>query len=88
MIKIYGTNICPHCETLKKRLMAECIPFEFLDFGINTQNLKDFLKIRDNHEYDSLFDPVREEGRIGIPCIVMEDGSITLDPEVLFTDEG
>lgn len=87
MIKIYGTIICPHCETLKKRLMSECIPFEFFDFSAKTQNLKDFLKIRDNHDYDSLFDPVREAGGIGIPCIILEDGTVTLDPEVLFKTE-
>lgn len=87
MIKIYGTMICPDCEALKKRLMSECIPFEFCDFSAATQNLKDFLKIRDNHANDSLFDPVREAGGVGIPCIVLEDGTITLDPEVLFTEE-
>lgn len=87
MIKIYGTKICPHCEALKKRLMAEGIPFEFFDFSAATQNLKDFLKIRDDQAYAALFDPVRAEGRIGIPCIVTEDGTVTLDPEKLFEEE-
>ena len=35
-----------------------------------------FLKIRDTND---LFIPVKQEGQIGIPCIVREDRSVTLD---------
>ena len=52
--------------------------FEFLDFADSLLNLKEFLKIRDEN---ALFDAVREKGSIGIPAIVKEDGSVTLDWE-------
>ena len=47
-------------------------------FDKKTANLKAFLKLRDG---SPLFDPVRQEGGIGIPCIQREDGSITFDWE-------
>jgi len=34
-------------------------------------NLKRFLKYRDNHE---AFGEIKESGRIGLPCIVVNDG--------------
>lgn len=81
MVKIYGTILCPDCVQTKRLYAAHHIPFEFCDFGISTQNLKDFLKIRDDQKNCHLFDSVREQGGIGIPCIVLEDGTVTLTPE-------
>lgn len=78
MVKIYGMMICPDCVNAKQLFMREGIPFEYLDFNASTQNLKDFLKLRDSNP---MFDSVRAEGKIGIPCIVLEDGTITLCPE-------
>ena len=78
MLKVYGMKICPDtvecCEALKKAGVA----YEYLDFAEKTANLKAFLKLRDS---SSLFDSVRQEGSIGIPCIQREDGSITFDWE-------
>ena len=52
------------------------IAYEYLDFSEELKNLKEFLKIRDGNP---LFDELRAEGKIGIPCIVTEDGRVTLD---------
>ena len=78
MIKIYGSMLCPDCVECRKDLDAAGTAYEYLDFSENLKNLKEFLKIRDGN---SMFDSQREEGKIGIPCIVREDGSITLDWE-------
>lgn len=40
--------------------------------------MKVFLSIRDK---DLQFDEIKERGSIGIPCIVEEDGTVTLDWE-------
>ena len=56
--------------------------FEFLDFADSLRNLKEFLKIRDESE---LFGPVREKGSNGIPAIVKEDGTITLNWDAFLT---
>lgn len=81
MIRIYGTVICPNCVEIKQLYAQHHIPFEFFDFGESTQNIKDFLKIRDTNP---LFDAVKAEGGIGIPCIILEDGTVTLTPEDAF----
>ena len=78
MLKIYGMMICPDCVECCAALDQAQVPYEFLDFSRETRNLKEFLKIRDN---TSLFDKAREEGNIGIPCIVKEDGTVVLSWE-------
>ena len=75
MLKVYGMKICPDTVECLKALTKAGIQFEYLDFADKTANLKAFLKLRDS---SPLFDAVRQEGNIGIPCIQREDGSITL----------
>lgn len=78
MLKIYGSMLCKDCVECVDDLKKENVEFEFLDFADSLLNLKEFLKIRDENP---LFDAVREKGSIGIPAIVKEDGSVTLDWE-------
>lgn len=80
MIKIYGSMLCKDCVQCRQDLDAAGIAYEYLDFGDDLGNLKAFLKIRDSSD---LFDAVRENGGIGIPCILLEDGTVTLDWEDL-----
>ena len=76
MIKIYGSLLCPDCVQCKEDRDKAGIAYEYLDFADSLRNLKEFLAIR---ESSPLFDAVRKNGGIGIPCIVREDGSVTLD---------
>lgn len=76
MLKIYGSMLCPDCVQCRKDLDRAEVAYEYLDFSENLQNLKEFLKLRDEN---SLFDSMKAAGKIGIPCIVKEDGTITLD---------
>lgn len=78
MLKIYGSMLCPDCVDCCADLDNTNIPYEFLDFADSVKNLKEFLVIRDR---EPVFDAVRERGSIGIPCIVREDGSVTLSWE-------
>lgn len=78
MIRIYGSMLCPDCVQCRKDLDEAGVAYEYLDFSEELKNLKEFLKIRDGNP---LFDDLRTEGKIGIPCIVREDESITLDWE-------
>lgn len=77
MLKIYGSMLCPDCVQCREDLDRAGVPYEYLDFSDSLKNLKEFLVLREA----PLFDEVRREGRIGIPCIQREDGSITLDWE-------
>ena len=38
--------------------------------------MKKFLKLRDTSE---LFEDVKKEGRIGVPCFKLSDGTMTLN---------
>lgn len=82
MLKVYGMKICPDTVECCEALTRAGVEYEFLDFAEKTANLKAFLKLRDS---SPLFDSVRQEGGIGIPCIQREDGSITFDWEAFFT---
>lgn len=78
MLKIYGSMLCPDCVQCRKELDAAGIAYEYCDFSEDLLNLKRFLMLRDT---DPVFEPVRAEGKIGIPCMVREDGTLTLDWE-------
>lgn len=78
MLKIYGSMLCPDCVECRADLDQAGVEYEFLEFADSLRNFKEFLKLRDE---DPIFLPVKEKGSIGIPCIVKEDGSITLDWE-------
>ena len=77
MLKIYGSMLCPDCVQCRAELDKAGVAYEYLDFAENLRNLKEFLVLRET----PLFADIRKEGKIGIPCIVKEDGSITLSWE-------
>lgn len=76
MLKIYGSMQCPDCAACRNDLDKAGVSYEYLDFSDDLRNLKAFLAIRDKEE---IFAQVKENGSIGIPCIIREDGSVTLD---------
>ncbi|MBE6959294.1 MAG: glutaredoxin [Ruminococcaceae bacterium] len=76
MLKIYGSMLCPDCVQCRADLDKACVVYEYLDFADNLKNLKEFLAIRD---YEPVFEEVKEQGSIGIPCIVDEQGKVLLD---------
>ncbi|MDO5725825.1 MAG: glutaredoxin [Tissierellia bacterium] len=54
---------------MKEFLSKENIEFEYIDILESLPNLKKFLHIRDNSKK---FDEVKKNGRIGIPCLLVE----------------
>lgn len=74
-MKIYGSMLCPDCVQCREDLDKKGISYEYLDFSDSLRNLKEFLSLRDNNP---AFASVKEEGRIGIPCILLPDGTVTL----------
>lgn len=80
MIKIYGSMLCKDCVQCREDLDRTGVPYEYLDFADSLLHIKEFLTIR---ESNPLYDEVRKNGAIGIPCIVKEDGSVTLDWETV-----
>lgn len=75
MLKIYGSMLCKDCTECCEDLKKAGVEYEFLDFADSLLYLKEFLTIRD---CSALFDEVKAQGSIGIPCILRPDGSVTL----------
>ena len=72
---IYGSMLCPDCVECCKDLDAAGKQYVFCDFADDLSHLKAFLKIRDE---DPQFNELKREGKIGIPCLVHEDGTVAL----------
>lgn len=77
MIKIYGMETCPDCTYVEKQVKGDG-RYEVIDIGRNVKDLKEFLRLRDSNK---AFDEAKRQGAIGIPCFVLEDGTVTLSPE-------
>ena len=77
MIKIYGMKTCPDCVQVEEKVKGDS-RYQVIDIGEHVRNLKEFLRLRDNHP---AFDRARKAGYAGIPCFVLDDGTVTLDPE-------
>ena len=80
MLIIYGSMLCPDCVACREALDKVGIRYDYRDFADSLVNLKEFLKIRDENP---IFAEVKAAGRIGIPCILRQDGSVLLDWEEL-----
>ena len=75
MLIIYGSDQCPDCINCKADLDKAGVSYEYRSIAENLLYLKEFLAIRDQN---SLFAPVKEAGKIGIPCLVEENGAVSL----------
>lgn len=75
-MKFIGTKLCPDCIDAESVLKQASIPFEYVDITASTENLKMFITLRDNR---SEFDEIKKNGFVGIPCFMMEDGSLLFD---------
>lgn len=77
MILIYGMPSCPDCAILKPQIEGNP-KYKFIDIGKNVLDLHSFLDLRD---YEPALSSCAKEGKIGIPCFVLENGTVTLVPE-------
>ncbi len=72
MIKVYVMATCPDCKQVKSQL-ADNPNFELIEISEHVRNLKQFLNLRDNNP---AFNTAKAKGWVGIPCFVLEDGTI------------
>lgn len=75
-MKVYGSQICVDCRNYKAVQKKRGFEAEFIEITENTENLKEFLQIRDTNP---IFESVKEHSGIGIPFFVNEDGRKTFD---------
>lgn len=77
MIKIYGMSTCPDCVYVDEQVKGND-QYEIIDIGQHVRYLKEFLKLRDTAPQ---FAHAKKVGSVGIPCFLLEDGTVTLFPE-------
>ncbi|MCI8725475.1 MAG: hypothetical protein HFG66_04980 [Hungatella sp.] len=72
MLKVYGADICRDCMAMKKIFADKEVEYEYMDFILNTANMREFFAIRD---HAAIYEDVRnrEGGGIGIPLFVKGD---------------
>ena len=75
---IYGSMLCPDCVRWRQELDERGVAYDYREITRDLKEMKAFLKLRDT---DAAFDPIKAEGKIGIPCIVHEDGRLTFEWE-------
>lgn len=63
---------------MKEFLSANEIKFVYMDITESMLNLKMFLKYRDTRPE---FQKIKEEGRVGLPCIIVNNGEYILFEE-------
>ena len=76
-VVMYGTKACPDCVEAEEILKEKGI-FKFCSSGwpVNIGYLKRFLTLRDTNP---IFDEVKENHWVGVPCFQFQDGSLSLD---------
>ena len=67
---VFGSPMWPGCGPFKALMEESGVRFLYLDITENLANMKKFLKARDNMKE---FDEVKDEGRIGIPSLILGD---------------
>ena len=77
MITIYSMPTCPDCSYLDSQIEGNP-QYQVIDIGTHVRFLKQFLALRDS---SPAFDQAKRQGAAGLPCFVLDDGTITLIPE-------
>ena len=71
---MFVMETCPDCEYVEEQVKGNP-NFEVIDIGKHVRNLKQFLDLRDSNP---AFEEAKKTGDVGIPCYVLEDGTVTL----------
>lgn len=80
MIKIYGMITCPDCSYLLDQISGLEDEYEYIEIGEHVLKMKEFLRIRDSKDNAEIFKDIKATGGVGIPCFVLENGRISLNP--------
>ncbi len=76
MLKIYGSMLCPDCVECLKDLDRVGVHYEYFDICDHLPHMKEFLNLRDENV---IFNSVKRNGSIGIPCLIDDNCCVTLD---------
>lgn len=73
-IIMYGNKDCPDCVKAKQALDAAGIRYGYVDVLGGLAHLQKFIQLRDKHR--AAFHSQIENGKLGIPCFVVDDEDV------------
>ncbi|MDO5417782.1 MAG: glutaredoxin [Lachnospiraceae bacterium] len=75
-VTVVGSHLCPDTLYALNKLTEAGVEIDFKNLSASLPDLKVYLGLRDS---EAMYEGVRAAGGIGIPCIIMEDGTKTMD---------
>ena len=64
---LYFSSLCPDTVPFKEAMDRLGVTAREVDITASMRNLKEFLRLRDGEE---VFTPRKEQGMVGVPCLV------------------
>ena len=73
---LYFAETCPDTAPFKEKLAELGIPYKEVEVMSSLKNFKEFLFVRDTY---TQFEGIRENMKIGIPCLVISESECILE---------
>lgn len=73
-VTVIGSHLCPDTLYALNRLSAAGAEVDFKNLSASLSDLKIYLALRQD---SPVYADIRENGGIGIPCFILEDGTVT-----------
>ncbi|MBG9982566.1 hypothetical protein HZY86_05505 [Aerococcaceae bacterium DSM 111020] len=77
---LFYSDKCPDTPTFVEALQKYNIDFQKINITDSMKNLKQFLVLRDQ---DAAFEGVKQDGNVGVPALLTEEGKIILSVDAL-----
>ena len=77
-VTVIGSHLCPDTLYALNRLVEAKADIDFKNLSASLPDLKAYLALR---ESSPVFDGPKARVSLGIPCFVLEDGTVTLELE-------
>lgn len=75
-VTVVGSHLCPDVLYSLNRLTEAKVKIEFKNISSSLADLRFYLNLRENNP---LYDDIRCTSKLGIPCFILEDGTMTLE---------
>ena len=73
-VTVIGSHLCPDTLYALNRLSEAGAEIDFKNLSASLSDLKAYLALRQD---SPVYADIRENGGIGIPCFILEDGIVT-----------
>ena len=73
-VTVIGSHLCPDTLYALNRLAAVGAEIDFKSISASLGDLRDYLTLR---ESSPAYADVRGTAKLGIPCFILEDGTVT-----------